>query len=78
MHSSTLVSGALLLLTAAVADARSWQHVGRKAPIAAPAGDSFVSHYLAARDEANTTTKYLNSNTTRECLTLACFMRSMR
>ncbi|KAI0134045.1 putative serine-TYPE carboxypeptidase F precursor [Xylariales sp. AK1849] len=61
MHWSTVVSG--LLSLAAVTDARSWQHVGRKAPVSAPTGDTFMSQYLATRQ--TTEPKFLNDNTTK-------------
>ncbi|KAH6656070.1 Alpha/Beta hydrolase protein [Truncatella angustata] len=60
MRWSTITSG--LLSIAAVAGARDFQHVGRQAPRTAPAGDNFMSHYLATRQ--TTEPKFLNDNTT--------------
>ncbi|KAI0151464.1 serine carboxypeptidase [Pestalotiopsis sp. NC0098] len=54
-----------LLPLAALAESRSFQHVGRQPPPprAAVRDDNFVSHYLASRQTANST-KFLNANTT--------------
>ncbi|KAK9413808.1 putative Carboxypeptidase [Seiridium unicorne] len=60
MRWSTVASS--LLSVAAVAESRSWQHVGRQNPRSAPSGDNFMSHYLATRETAEP--KFLNDNTT--------------
>ncbi|KAI1874259.1 uncharacterized protein JN550_002838 [Neoarthrinium moseri] len=62
MHWSTLASG-LLSVAALVEGRRSLQHVGRKASIPTPAGDNYVSQYLASRQTVEH--KFLNDNTTK-------------
>lgn len=61
MRGSTIVTG--LLSVAAVAEARSWQHVGKTQNKKSARSDGNVlNHYLATRTVAEN--KFLNSNTT--------------
>lgn len=62
-----------LLPLAALAESRSWQHVGKQAPRAALKDDNFVSHYLANRQ--TTGSKFLNDNTTSMENSKAIMMR---
>ncbi|KAI1156942.1 Alpha/Beta hydrolase protein [Nemania diffusa] len=62
MRGSTIVTG--LLSVAAVAEARSWQHVGKTQNKKSARSDGNVlNHYLATRTVAEN--KFLNSNTTK-------------
>ncbi|KAJ8121344.1 hypothetical protein ONZ43_g2177 [Nemania bipapillata] len=62
MRGSTIVTG--LLSVAAVAEARSWQHVGKKQHNKAARSEvNSLDHYLATRTVA--ADRFLNSNTTK-------------
>ncbi|KAH8671597.1 Alpha/Beta hydrolase protein [Xylariales sp. PMI_506] len=64
MHWSVLTTG--LLSVAALAESRSFQHVGRKSPRVVPEGENYYSHFLNTRQ--NTTSaapQFLTANTTK-------------
>lgn len=64
MRGSTIVAG--LLSAAAVAEARSWQHVGKKQQNKHARSDpNALNNYLASR--AVPEPRFANSNTTSKC-----------
>ncbi|CAJ2502213.1 Uu.00g096070.m01.CDS01 [Anthostomella pinea] len=60
MRWTTITAG--LVSVAAVADARSYQHVGKKSPKHTPDADSYLAHFLATRQVP--APKFANDNTT--------------
>ncbi|ORY68989.1 carboxypeptidase cpdS precursor [Pseudomassariella vexata] len=60
MHWSTVVAS--LVTVAAVTEARSWQHVGRKPPVSSPNAGDYLTHFLETRETADS--KFANANTT--------------